>query len=183
MKRIGKKVSYEQTPEKLLINIDGRGTKKQVTIVMVWLALWTICGTIILVELFADYNRDQKIVLAVMLVFWLYFEYAVYYILRWRKAGIEILKIEGDKMTYSREINGIGKVQSFDARKVRNLKMVDYKDSDFQRSFYKSWYSIGGEMVSFSVDGREQRIAMQIEEADAKQLLKVIDKALPEMGK
>jgi hypothetical protein len=38
-------------------------------------------------------------------------------------------------------------------------------------------------MVSFSVDGREQRVAMQIEESEAKQLLKVIDKALPEMEK
>lgn len=181
MKTIGKKIAYEQSPEKLLVNINGRGTATQIKLVMLWLFLWTICGTVIVVELFANYSGEQKIVLAVMAAFWLYFEYAVYYIYRWRKGGIEILKIQGDTMTYSREINGVGKVQIFDASKVRNLKMVDYSDSDFQRSFYKSWYSIGGEMVSFTVDGRDHRIAMQIEEADAKQLLKFIDKALPKL--
>lgn len=182
MKTIGKKVSYVQTPEKLLININGRGTKKQVNLVILWLLLWTICGTILVVELFADYSGQQKIVLAVMVAFWLYFEYAVYYIYRWRKGGIEILKIQGDTMTYSREINGVGKVQTFDARQVRNLKMVDYEDSDFQRAYYKSWYSIGGEMVQFTINGREHRVAMQIEEDDAKKLLKLIDKALPEIS-
>lgn len=178
MKKLGSKITYEQTAERLLINVSGRGTAQQVLILMLWLGVWTISGIIVLSQLFGNYTGEEKIALSVWLGFWLYFEYRVYYIYRWRKGGLEILKVEGGKLSYSREVNGLGKVHVYDAQQVRNLKVIDYSDSPFQRSFYKSWFSVGGEMLSFSVNSTEHRVAMQIEESEAKQLAKMLDKEL-----
>lgn len=178
MKTLGSKITYDQTSEKLLINVSGKGTQQQVTLLTVWLALWTICGIAVISQILGEYKREDKLIMVVYLVFWLYFEYKVYYTLRWRKSGVEIIKIEGDKMTYSREVSGKGKVKSYAVNQVRNVTVIDYSDQPFQKSFYSAYWSLGGEALAFSYLGAEQRIGMQIEESSARQLKKMMDKAL-----
>lgn len=178
MKTLGDKITYTQTPEKLLLNISGKGSKQQVTLLSIWLVLWTLCGIAVISQTIGQYTREEKLIMVVYLVFWLYFEYKIYHVLRWRKAGIEIIKIEGDKMTYSREISGKGKVRSFEAAQVRNLQPVDYSDQPFQKSFYSAYWSLGGEALSFTYLGVEVRFGMQVEEGHARQLKKLIDKTL-----
>lgn len=178
MKTIGKKIKYSQTADRLLINISGQLEKKYVLLLALWLTLWTIAGIIVSSQLFGDAPREQKLIMAIFMAFWLYFEYRIFYVLRWRQSGIEILKLVDGNLSYSREINGKGKVQTFEAAQVRDIKVVDYSDRPFEKAFYKDFWSLGLEMVSFYVNGREHRVAMQLDEADARQLVKLLQKSL-----
>lgn len=178
MKTLGKKITYDQTPERLLINISGKVDKKYITLLAVWLALWTIAGIAVLSQIISQYTREDKLIMAVFLTFWVYFEYKIFHAYRWRQSGVEIIKIADGKLSYSREIAGKGKVQVFDVEHISKLKVVDYSDSPFQKAFYKDYWSLGGEMLAFTCYSREVRFGMQIEESEAKQLLKLLQKSL-----
>lgn len=178
MKTIGNKISYSQTAEKLLVNISGKGTQQQITLLTIWLALWTLGGIVVISQLFLDYPREEKMYLSIWLAFWLYFEWRVYYVLRWRKQGVEIVKIENGVLSYSREINGLGKVKTYQTEHIRNLQVDDFSDKQFQKVFYNSYWVTGGECIIFYFNGTEVRFGMQLAENDARQLKKVLDKAI-----
>lgn len=176
--KIGIKITYDQTPERLLVNVLAKGTKKQVNLITGWLIAWTLVGAAVISQIGTAFNEDEKVFVGVFLVFWLYFEFKAYTALRWRKGGVEIIKVAGGRLSYSREIAGKGKVQTFDIKEIKKLHVIDYSGSAFQKSFYNAFWSIGAEMVAFEYYGKEIRMAMQVEENDAKQLVKVLKKAI-----
>lgn len=178
MKTIGNKISYSQTAEKLLINISGKGTQQQITLLTIWLALWTLGGLVVISQLFMDYPREEKMYISIWLAFWLYFEWRVYYILRWRKAGVEIVKVEHGVLSYSREISGLGKVKTYNTNQIRSLQVDDFSDKQFQKVFYNSYWVTGGEAIIFYYNSTEVGLGMQLHENDARQLKKVLDKAI-----
>ncbi len=63
-----------QKKEELTIVISGKVEKWQETLLTIWWIAWTFCGGYVLYSILGDYNRDEKLVMFIYLIFWLYFE-------------------------------------------------------------------------------------------------------------
>lgn len=180
MKKLGSKITHTKTQSGgLLINVSGAINKSQLQILTIWFVLWTVCGLAVVASLlFTPLSRDQRIFSIVYLAFWSYFEYKVYFALRWAKQGLEVIKIEDGKLSYSQEINRKGKVSTYEIEQIRNLRLVDLSGNPFQQAFYQSFWTVGGEALAFDYFGKEVRLGMKLDKTEASALKTLIQNKL-----
>ena len=69
-----------------------------------WLLVWTLCGILVFSQFFSNLSREEKLLMAVWMAFWAYFEYKISKVYVWRKNGSEKISITAESLTYS-EIN------------------------------------------------------------------------------
>jgi len=110
--------------------------------------------------------------------FWAYFEYKIFHAYLWRKSGKEKIKIRDKKFLYKRDISGRGKIKSFETDFIKDLRMPEPKENSFSENLNNSYWVIGGEKLAFDYYGKEIKFGIQLEEADAKALLKLIMKEM-----
>ena len=93
---MAERITIEKKDEGLLIKISAfknEAKQKQLT---VWLLAWTFCGLVIASQLFIEADSSTKRFIMIFLVFWLYFEWKIVKVYRWRIAGEEQFLITDD---------------------------------------------------------------------------------------
>ena len=109
MKLIGDRVSYKVHEDYSTIVISTNIDKWKETLLLTWLLGWTICGSVFFYFLFAgDFvTREEKLMLLVMCVFWLFFQIRIGKAYLWRKSGMEFIRIDKDLMTIKKSIKRV----------------------------------------------------------------------------
>lgn len=159
------------------IIILSQKDKKKQGILLSWIVLWSLGGLVVLTQLFGKTNSEEKIFLSVWIAFWIYFEFITCHAYLWRRFGFERLLIEGDKFYYRREIKNNGKTSIFDISSIKNIELIDdSNENSFFKNLRESYWIIGGETVTFNVNGKLIKIGLQLEKQDAQKLQKLIEK-------
>lgn len=178
LKYIGKRVSYTkkngETSFVVLASVDS--WKRN--LLFFWLLAWTASGVIVFMNYLSlpagsEEQEKQKLFVFVWLCFWAYFEYKTAKAFIWRNSGMEKFWIRNGNLYMKRQIGSKGKVNIYEIDVMRDLRLIE-GESDMMKTFGKSYWVIGGETLAFDYYGKTVRFAMQLEKAEAAELLKVL---------
>lgn len=178
MEYIGKRVSMKRSENELSIVILSSVDKLKNRLLILWLLLWSISGLIVLSQYFVMPDPNTKTAIIVWMGFWAYFEYKIFHAYLWRKSGKEKIKIQEKKLLYKRDVSGRGKIKTFETDFIKDLRLIEPKESSFFESLNNSYWVIAGEKLAFDYYGNEVKFGLQLEEADAKALIKVMIKEI-----
>ena len=176
MEYIGNRISIKHKENELSIIVLSQRDKTKNIMLSLWLLLWTIGGIIIFLEYFILTDANTKLAIVVWLGFWGYFEFKIFKALLWRKSGIEKIKLRDNKLFYKRDTSGRGKIKVFEFDFIKDLRLTEQKEKGFFESLNNSYWVIAREKISFDYYGKEIKIAIQLDDAEAKQLLKLLKK-------
>ncbi len=174
MEYIGKRISIKRDENGVSIVILSSINKLKNTILFIWFFLWSLSGVIILTQYFILNDTDTKAAIIVWLGFWAYFEYMIFKAFMWRKFGVEKIKLREKKIFYKRDVAGKGKVKVYEFDFIKELKLVEAKENSFVENLNNSYWMIAGEKLIFDYYGKDIKLGIQLEENDAKALLKLI---------
>jgi len=112
------------------------------------------------------------------LAFWAYFLFYATRSLVWNNVGTEFIRLTADSLDYKRSWNDYGKVRSFDLATIKNLGVVNYDDKPFAKTYNAAFWTMGGEMIGFEYIGRKIAFGFKLNEKQAKDIIKRIEKAM-----
>lgn len=181
MKLIGERVSYKVHEDYSTIVISTNIDKLKETVLLTWLLGWTGCGSVFFYFLFTgDFIKEEKLMLLVMCVFWLFFEIRIGKVYLWRKSGMEFIKIDKDLMTIKRSIKGFGKALPYQLGRIKNIQGLEFNPKGFSKSMNDSFWVIGQGTVRFFYNEKEVRFGAQLGAKDADKLAKTIKQLVGE---
>jgi hypothetical protein len=174
MQTIGKRISMLEKNNVFSVVIYGQYEKWKTILLFFWLLAWTVCGCIFITYLFTLQDKQAKIYFIVFLSFWAYFEYRIAKALMWRRSGKEKLWIKEGVLHYQRDINGRGKIATYEMETIQDLKLIEIKALSWIENMNDSFWVIAGERLCFSHFGKPVKFGIQLSENEAKQLLKIV---------
>jgi len=181
MKLIGDRVSYKVHEDYSTIVISTNIDKWKETILLTWLLGWTICGSVFFYFLFAgDLTREEKLMLLVMCIFWLFFEIRIGKTYLWRKSGMEFIRIDKDLMTIKKSIKGFGKAIPYQLGRIKNVQGLEVNPKGFSKAMNDSFWVIGQGTVRFFYNEKEVRFGSQLGTKDAEKLARAVKKFVRE---
>lgn len=171
---IGKRISISKKEGSTSIIIYPEKNKLNQAVLLVWFLLWTAGGLIMLFARQLGYYSAPKTYVMVWMAFWLYFEYITGYALIWRSYGFERILLKNKKLFYKKEIRGTGKTKTYDFEFIKDLQLLPTKENSFANVISDSYWMPGGEKLFFWYQGRQIHFGQQLNEIDAKNLLKLM---------
>ncbi len=174
MQKIGNRISTIEKNNVLSIVIYGQYEKWKTWLLFLWLLAWTVCGLIFLTYLFSMQDRQAKIYFMALLSFWAYFEYKIGKALMWRRSGQEKLWLKDGVFHYQRAINGKGKVYEYQIETIQDLRVEPIESLSWVEQMNNSFWVISGERLVFNAQSKQVRFGLQLQESEAKQLLKLL---------
>ncbi len=175
MEYIGERISIKkkenETSIVILSSIDK--TKKQ--LLLIWFVLWTLGGVAVFIEYFFIPDHQTRVAIIVWLGFWAYFEYKIYKALIWRLSGVEKIKLRERKLFYKRDVKGRGKIKVYEFDFMKEFRQIESKENSFFENLNNSYWVIAGEKLAFDYYGKEIKFGIQLNDADAKALFKMIN--------
>lgn len=171
---IGQRISISKKDNSTSIIIYPEKSKINQAVLLIWFLLWTAGGLIMLIARQLGYYSTPKTYVLVWMAFWLYFEFIVGYALLWRSFGFERILIKNGKLLYKKEILGSGKTKSFQLELIKDPQLVPTDERSFAKVMSDSYWMPGGEKIFFWYQGKQIRIGQQLNDSDAKNLLKII---------
>lgn len=175
---IGQRISTLKTDEVSSFVIIPTATNWKLYVLFAWLFLWTVSGVIIMANYATLTNANQKIMWLIWLGFWAYFEFKIGRTFIFKKFGKEKIWIKNGKLNYWRDMAGRGKKLEFDAELLKDLQVVEKNKRDFFQFMDESFWVMGSESISFGYGAKTYRMGIQLNEEDARELLKQIKYAL-----
>lgn len=167
----------DQTDEGEVITILPNTLPWQKSALAIWLIIWVFTGLLAFVGSLKELGSEEWGFLLVFLCFWAYFLFYGLRSLIWNRSGAEYLRLTGDSLDYKRSWNGFGKVKSYDLQTIKELGVVDYSDKKFAKTYNDVFWTVGGEMIGFSYIGHKVAVGFKLDEEQAKQVVRTIQKA------
>jgi hypothetical protein len=171
------RISVNQNKDFLEITIDGKIPNAQFRLLSLWLLAWTVAGIYVLSQVFSM-QGDSQIFMVVWLAFWAYFEYRIGSAWLWRKYGREVFRILGNEIELRFEVAYGGRGEAFKRDDIKGFHNLEKDKSTFVKSFYSSFWVIGGETIGFFHKGKIKSFGRQITSPDADKLIALIKKHL-----
>lgn len=127
-------------------------------------------------------NKQQRLILIVVICFWAFYEYKVGKAYLFRKFGHEKLWIKKNGQLYfKREINKKGKTINFDIAYVKKIQFLEYNKNDFFQNVSRSFWTLNGESIAFDYHAKTFRFGIQLQEKEAKEICEHLKSVLKKM--
>ncbi len=178
MEYIGKRISILRKENELSIVVLSLMDKVKSRLLFVWFFLWSLSGLVILSQIFIMPDPNTKIAIIVWMGFWTYFEYKIFTSYLWRKSGKEKIKIRENKLFVKRDVSGRGKIKAYEIDFIKDLRLFETQENSFFENLNNSYWVVAGERLTFDYYGKEIKFGIQLEDVDAKALLKLIKKEI-----
>ncbi len=179
MKKIGNRVSFEKHEDFFTIIISSKIEKWKENAMLIWLICWSFCGAAFLYYLFSgDVSSQEKIILGVLVVFWVYLEIRIFKAYMWRVSGVEYIKIDTDRFTHKKSIKGYGKAHYLNSSQINKISPIVLKDNSINKVFNDSFWLIGNGVIYVESSLNSLYVGVQLDSADAKKLSIEMNKML-----
>jgi len=175
MRVISDRVSVMKKDDVFSLVILPTTDKKKLGFLLLWLLAWTACGVIVFINYFTLTTREAKLFVIIYLTFWLYYEFKISRAFIWKSSGKEKLWIKNGILNYQREINGKGKILQFNLDLISDLAVLDLNDRSFADNLSQSFWIKGGERMEFRSQAKAIRFAMQVNDAEAREIFKELN--------
>lgn len=148
-----------------------------------WLVAWFSIGSIFIYYWFvvSEPGSSDRIFFAISTAFWLYFFVKIFKVYLWRKLGKELLRIKDEQLSYRMAFGQFGKVHNYHTEQIKKFGTVPYDFTKFGQFMDRSSWVIGGDMLGFEYRTKKVLFGKQLENQEARQLARIIEKALREI--
>ncbi len=163
------------------INYSNRGNSMRAQYVLIDKSNIDIkkkADTLLQIQKDLDTNQKQRLILIVLIGFWVYYEYKVGRAYMFRKFGFEKIWMKNGMIYYRREINKRGKTKTFDAEFVKEFNALDFNKADFFQNVSRSFWTLAGESIEFSYHSKSMRFGIQLSEKESNDIADQLNRAL-----
>jgi len=174
MKWIGERVSYVDTDKLTTIVIYPERVKWKNNLLKAWMSVWLLIGLYVILQLFADYSSDEKLMLTIFLSFWLYFTVRIGKATLWQLNGKELIRINDQALILKKSIFSYGKAHTYFLENIRKINIDEVKDTSLGIQFEKSIWVVGGERISFDYMSKSIRLGRKLNDQDTKLLFRLL---------
>ena len=173
---LGDKISVDERNDIISVVIRSADKKWKTNLMFVWLFLWTICGVIVFANYFTLTEKNTRLAFIVYLGFWAYFEFKIAKAFTFRKFGREKIWIKKGVLHYQRQITRRSKVHEYDVELINDFRVYTPDRGNFFVQMQESFWVIGGEKLCFNYGKKQIVMGIQIEDAQAKKLHKMLNR-------
>lgn len=174
---------FSKNKQGIQVEISQKVDRLKETLLLTWLAAWSFCGGVFIYFLLISPDRNERIMLGIMLALWSYFEFRIGRVFIWRKFGKEVLSIVQGEFTIENRFFKKGKLQKFNLQHVKKFGLNKQKATSFLGQLDNSFWVMGGDRFAFSYMGRHYQFGKQLGEKDTRSLAMVLEKGLREFNK
>ena len=164
--------------DKRRIEIASIKDKTKFNILVVWFVLWTISGIVVFTQFFSQGSREIKLMYAIWMAFWAYFEYKASVLLTWRKSGKEMISFNENGMIIRNDVGGRGLDKIFTRNEIKNIRTVNFEDKKVLARVLPLYWNMGYETVLFDYNNKEEAIGLQLTKEEALQVVKLLKQRL-----
>lgn len=172
------KIELNKTGEGKILRLFPFQEKWKTNLIKIWILLWTICGMVVLAEIFSAISREQKLFLAIYLVFWFYFELKMFRVIKWRTSGVEIVELKRDKLVYEKNISGKGFPTEIKNEDIIKVSLSVVSPTSFAAVFNNSYWLEGAETILIETKNKKMGLGLQLTKKDSEKILKEITRHL-----
>lgn len=176
-KWIGERISYAWHPDALTVIIDQSIPPSQMRLLTFWLLAWYAVGTAFVYSARVASTEDERMFIMISLAFWLYFAFRVTKVWVWRRVGREMLRVTADGVSVKDAFGNFGRARFYLMGNIKKLEVVRRDPTKFLHSLDMSFWTIGGNMLSFKYLRTSVSFGKQLSEQDALKLARVLDQA------
>ena len=176
MDLISERISTVTKDDCTNIVILSERTKSKTNLLMLWFVLWTLGGLSVFIYFLTVEDRNTKLTLLVWISFWAYFEFRIYKALVWRIKGMEQIRLQKNKLLYKRIFNSKKKYDTYLLDYIKDVRLIATKEAAFAATMSSSYWTVSGEKIAFDYYGKEIKLGLELEEGDAKKLVKLLNK-------
>ena len=178
MKWIGERISVVDGKETTTLVIYPEKSTWKSVLLYSWFSMWTVIGVLVALELWQDYTREQKMILLIFLVFWLYFFVRIGRAVLWQAKGKELMKLNDQAFILKKSIFGYGKAHEFFYENIKKIRVYEPKPNSFEDYFQNVYFFVGGERLLFDYVGKEVKFARKLNDKDTKLLFQYLTKKI-----
>ena len=164
--------------EKLIVNIPSRTNWLQILFLLVWLAFWLFGWSAGLFGLISA--GGAGLFMLFWLVFWTIGGLAVMLSLLWQLTGREIIVVDDKALRIKWQLWGFSWLKTYLAADVGSLRVSPVVYAWHGRSRQLSYWWNGCGPIAFDYGAKTYRFGDGVDEAEAKQIVKLIQKQFPQ---
>ena len=177
MKWIGERISFVDDKKKTTIVIRPESNFWVNGLMGAWVTMWMVIGGIFIWALTSlDLSDQEKVILVVVISFWLYYAVRVSRSFFWLLWGKESIKIDETSVIYKKSIRGYGRAIPYYLENISKIRVSFPKERSFQSAWESSPWVKGGERLEFDYMNKVIRFGRKLNERDAKLLYQLVTK-------
>ena len=184
MKWIGNRISYldEQGKTTFIITPEQVGMIK--ALMGAWVFMWFAIGVTIGWSYFTfTFSEQEKIILGIFMVFWLYYFIRVGRTFLWILYGREYIKVDKISLTIKTSIRTYGRAKEYYLENIKKVRVSVPKENSFQAAWENSPWIRGGERIEFDYLGKTIRFGRKLNQQDSKLLFQILTKRIEDQLK
>jgi hypothetical protein len=183
MERISERVSVEQRPDGLSVVITARLPRGKEAMLMAWFLAWTFCGVYFIWSLFHAPSGEMQRLLAIMLAFWVFFEWRIGKVLLWRLRGFEILRLKDDRFTVKDSVFGYGRADDYFIQNIQRFGLLQIDETGWKWQLNDSFWVKGAERLGFEHLGKKVVFGKGLSREEAMRLTVLLENAFKKARK
>jgi hypothetical protein len=175
MKTIGNRISFEDKPGKTTVVIVPENNVFINVVMGAWLAMWYAIGFTVAWSLFTlSLIEQERIILYIFLVFWVYYAFRISKSFFWILYGKELIKVDSDGFYIKKSFMTYGKSILYLFNNIKDFQFEVPEARSFQSAWESSPWINGGERFSFMYFGKGKRFGRKLNEKDAQLLFNLL---------
>jgi hypothetical protein len=177
----------EQAADRLQIIIPSRKRLPQILLSGIWLLYWACVGFAVLAWLIVGNGGSDEpplLFIAIALVWWIVCGIFGNFAFLWQLLGRETIDITDYSITIKRTVLGIGSAKEYSAEYIKDLRLMPTELDDLfgWLSWERMWSRWGIETgtIAFDYGAQTFKIGAGLDEAEAKQIILIIQRRYPQ---
>lgn len=171
--RLSSRVTFREQGDGFRVEIKSNKQIWFLIFMPAFLVMWTLAGIGVAFSLLSG-NGSAGVLL--WLVMWAVAEGFICYAVAWALFGKEIVELGDGVLTIRRVTLGLGPTRSYEADEVQDIRPAGYFGSfgAFSWSWNLAYWGLTGGTVAFDYRGKTERFGIQLEEREARELVRAI---------
>ena len=175
MKTIGDRISFEDSKAKTTVVIVPEKNLFVNALMGAWLGMWYCIGGIVIWSLIQlSLNEQERIILYIFLIFWMYYAFRISKAYLWLIFGKELLKLDRDGFHIKNSFFSYGKLRTYYFSNIKDFQF-DIPENRTIRAVWESspWVS-GGERFEFEYFGKHEKFGRKLNLKESKLLFDLL---------
>lgn len=169
------RITVEDTKEKFTLKIKAFVEEDKQKFFTVWLGAFTLCGLLIISQLFVNQDSELKLMVFVFAVFWAYFEFKMVRTWRWRRVGEEVIEMDDQFLYLGKRYNERGILKAYPLDGVDLPRKFNNKSNEFVKAINDSYWMISNEQLCFNYNNRVVLFGHRLSDQEMSKVLKALN--------
>lgn len=178
MKWIGDRITFVDKKDSLSFVIYPPKLGRKKSFILIWFVLWLLIGAYVASEFFKEFTNEEKLALAIFMLFWLYFAIRVLRTILYLYYGREYIKLTRNSLRVKIATGKYGKSNQYFIENITKLSVVPLKEGSFKKVFEDSAWVRGANRIQFVHFQKNYSFGRKLEDKDAEMIFKILTRRI-----